>query len=276
MCFCLTSVGYAQVGTYRITNPQRLFWDMLGSLAWTSSPSWTFSNKHQMAFNSLFNKDILHSVISNKTTNTLTDIWPASRGQSTASSACTSSSGISWLTVSMFPERMAWRWGSMPEQWLPERPKRIKDCLNIFWGDVTSWKISLQFWKTRNQESCKTHNLALEDKWICCDTWDDLESTILLQWVIKSEPYREDRTTSDTPIPAVNTVTVRHHKINHTDLNHEFQDSDLPHILMPGHIWKFTLPISSLLGIRFEYRVFTDEARVQQDHIWTQDCFDHL
>lgn len=49
----------------------------------------------------------------------LTDICPANRGQNTASSVCTSSSGISWLTDSMFPGRTARRWGSMPEQWLP-------------------------------------------------------------------------------------------------------------------------------------------------------------
>lgn len=53
----------------------------------------------------------------------LTDICPASRGQSTALSAWTSSSGISWLTDSMFPGRTAWRWGSIPALWVPTSQK---------------------------------------------------------------------------------------------------------------------------------------------------------
>lgn len=51
------------------------------------------------------------------------------------------------------------------------------------------------------------------------------------------------------------------------------QDVKLPHILMPGHIWKSLL---SDIPARFECWVFTDEAGVQQDDIRAQDGFDHL
>ena len=65
-----------------------------------------------------------------KRENKLTDICPANSGQSTDSSAFTSSSGISWLTVSMFPGRMAWWWGNMPAQWLPAGQRKVNICKN--------------------------------------------------------------------------------------------------------------------------------------------------
>lgn len=57
-----------------------------------------------------------------------------------------------------------------------------------------------------------------------------------------------------------------------------FQCVNLPHILMPGHIWESRLVhcIFILLDVRFECWVFTDEAGVQQDDIRAQDGFDHL
>lgn len=60
--------------------------------------------------------------------NRLTDICPASRGQSTASSAWTSLSGISWLTDSMFPGRTAWQWGNIPALWVPSWRKYMLLC----------------------------------------------------------------------------------------------------------------------------------------------------
>lgn len=40
--FDRTCIGYAQVGTYLITNPQRLFCDVFGLLACTRNPSWIY------------------------------------------------------------------------------------------------------------------------------------------------------------------------------------------------------------------------------------------
>ena len=65
-----------------------------------------------------------------------------------------------------------------------------------------------------------------------------------------------------------------------------FRKSDSPHVLVPGHIWKSILSITSIrigfvlfvvLGVTwFECRVFTDEAGVQQDDVRAQDGLDHL
>lgn len=64
-----------------------------------------------------------------------------------------------------------------------------------------------------------------------------------------------------------------------------FQYVNLPHILMPGHIWKsilsnfpirFGFTLFILVDVSFECWVFTDEAGVQQDDVRAQDGFDHL
>lgn len=58
----------------------------------------------------------------------------------------------------------------------------------------------------------------------------------------------------------------------------------LPHILVPGHVWKSIFPLrfdlilfTHLLDVGgFQNRVFTDETGVQQDDVWAQDGLDHL
>lgn len=119
-------------------------------------------------------------------------------------------------------------------------------------------------------------------------TWDDLKGSILFQWVIKSEPHRENRATSNTPVP-VNTQQLHLHNTNDTKKNlsvffHTL--NSLPHILMPGHIWKsilsraaisFAFSLLILLGAAgFECWVFADEAGVQQDDVRAQDGSDHV
>lgn len=127
-------------------------------------------------------------------------------------------------------------------------------------------------------------NLQEKKKIVAKGTWDDSKGTVLLQRVIKSEPHRENRPTIDPPIPASKTATVRRnqHKAKQ-NLTACFQRVNLPHVLMPGHIRKSILsstPISFglcfiLLDVRFERRVFTDEAGVKQDDVRAQDGLDH-
>lgn len=40
-------------------------------------------------------------------------------------------------------------------------------------------------------------------------TWDDLKGTVLFQWIIQSKPHRQNRATSDTPIPVNKAVQFR-------------------------------------------------------------------
>lgn len=221
-------------------------------------------------------------MILNKESTELTDICPAKRGQSTASSVCTSSSGISWLTDSMFPGRKAWRWGNMPEQWLPsEGGKKINAELYLTIDN------GVFFHTTPVAQLPKGINVQKWHKWTA-----DVPGMTWRAPFSFSESSKASHTERTGP-PAIPQYlwTQQLHLDNTNDtkknLSVFFHTLDsLPHILMPGHIWKsilsraaFSFAFSLLIvpgAAGFECWVFADEAGVQQDDVRAQDGSDHV
>lgn len=175
----------------------------------------------------------------------LTDICPANRGQSTASLAFTSSFGISWLTDSMFPGKMAWWCGNMPAQWLPNGEKQSIVFI-VFSGGQKKLLLEtllLLFGKGPIRNVATDMNLQEKRSSAACSTWDDLKGSVLFRRVIKSEPHRQNRATSNTPISVKNNYSSTKPEERKQNRHCFLQYVTLPHVLMPGHIRKFIIPI---------------------------------
>lgn len=106
-----------------------------------------------------------------------------------------------------------------------------------------------------------------------CTTWDDLQGSVLFRRVIESQPHRQNRTTSDAPVPAGEREKHRRSREGQPRLPPLLQEVRSPHVLMPGYVWQRFLCLAALGSDRW---VLADEARVQQEDVWAQDGLDHL